>query len=117
MGIHPEMQSCIENCTKCHQASLNVITHCLQQGGDHVDPQHIRLLQDCANICATSADFMLRGSDLHVLTCGACAEICLQCSEACASFSDDAVMKACADLCYKCHESCYAMSSGQEPAH
>ena len=31
------------------------------------------VLLDCAEICQTSANFMLRGSPLHTNTCAACA--------------------------------------------
>ena len=33
----------------------------------------IRTDLDCADICHTAANFMLRGSDLHAHTCAACA--------------------------------------------
>lgn len=75
--VNQEMQQCIQNCLDCHSICLNTTTYCLQQGGMHSDPAHIRLLTDCTQICSTSADFMLRGSDLHSTICGACAEVCV----------------------------------------
>ena len=32
-------------------------------GGEHASRSHITTLSDCAQICATSAAFMMRGSD------------------------------------------------------
>jgi hypothetical protein len=106
-----DMETCIRNCLDCHRVCLETISHCLGKGGRHADPAHIRLLIDCAQICATSADFMIRGSDLHRLTCGACAEVCDRCAEDCARMADDdEAMRRCADACRRCAESCNRMA-------
>lgn len=76
----------------------------------HSEPAHIRLMLDCAEICQTSANFMLRGSDLHASTCGVCAQVCEQCATDCDRMGDDAQMKACADMCRRCAETCRQMS-------
>ena len=66
----PELQPCIERCQACHAVCLQMAaTHCLQVGGKHVEPAHFRLMLDCAQICQTSADFMLRQSELHAQLC------------------------------------------------
>ena len=62
-----EMQQCIQNCVECHRVCLETITHCLREGGKHAEAAHIGLMLDCAQICQTSADFMIRGSGLHAL--------------------------------------------------
>ncbi|MBD1922482.1 four-helix bundle copper-binding protein [Funiculus sociatus GB2-A5] len=106
-----EMQQCIQNCQDCHSICLQTaVTYCLPTGGMHAEPDHIRLMLDCAEICQTSANFMLRGSDLHTRTCGICAEICQRCAENCDRMSDDAQMKECADMCRRCAESCRQMA-------
>ncbi len=106
------MQECISNCTACHQSCLELVPHCLSMGGEHASPEHIRLLLDCADICATSADFMLRGSEFHHLTCGVCAEICQRCADDCERMANgDQKMLACAADCRRCAESCRAMAS------
>jgi hypothetical protein len=106
-----EMQQCIDNCMQCHAVCTETISHCLQKGGKHAEAKHIRLLADCAQICATSADFMLRGSDLHALTCGVCAEVCARCAEECERMADDAAMQRCAEECRRCAESCRRMAA------
>ena len=59
------MQECIRNCQECHATCLHMATnHCLEMGGKHVEPEHLRLMLACAEICQTSANFMLMGSDL-----------------------------------------------------
>lgn len=110
-GQGTSMQQCIDECTRCHAVCMEAITHCLEKGGRHAEPTHMRLLMDCAQICATSADFMLRGSDLHHLTCGACAEVCERCAEDCEKMADDPKMQECAEACRRCAESCSRMAS------
>ena len=108
--VSDEMQRCINECLSCHGVCLATVQYCLQQGGRHAEAGHIRLLLDCAEICQTSANFMLRGSDLHTRTCGVCAEVCRRCAEACEQVGDDEQMRACAEACRRCAESCERMA-------
>ncbi|HEY7120164.1 MAG TPA: four-helix bundle copper-binding protein [Tepidisphaeraceae bacterium] len=107
-----DLQHCIEECTACHAACIATIQHCLGIGGRHAARDHIRLMADCAQICRTSADFMIRGSDLHPLTCGVCAEVCQRCGDDCEQMAGgtDAEMRRCADQCHRCAESCRQMA-------
>lgn len=108
--MNPAMQQCIDNCLNCHRICLETLSqHCFRMGGEHVEQQHARLMLDCAQICQTSADFMIRGSDLHPLTCGVCAEICRRCADDCARFSGEE-MRRCADACSRCAQSCRTMA-------
>jgi hypothetical protein len=106
-----EMQQCIQNCLNCHAICLETINHCLQMGGEHASAQHIELLQDCAQICAASADFMLRMSQFHPQTCGVCAAVCAACADECERMTDgNDFMARCAEACRRCAESCRQMS-------
>lgn len=105
-----EMDHCIDNCQECHETCLALVDHCLTKGGRHADAAHIRLLLDCAQICSTSADFMIRGSDLHTETCRACSEVCERCADDCAKMADDQEMKDCVAVCRRCAESCRQMA-------
>ena len=106
------MDECIRNCTECHTICVKTVTHCLGVGGKHADQAHIRMLLDCAQICATSADFMTRGSPLHRLTCGACAEICQQCADDCERMAGgDQQMLQCVEMCRRCAASCRDMAA------
>jgi hypothetical protein len=108
--MNEQMEACIQECLDCHRSCLETVTHCLEKGGRHADPDHIRLLLDCAEICQTSANFMLRGSDLHPLTCEICAEICIECADDCEHFEDDEHMQSCAEVCRSCAGACQAMA-------
>lgn len=104
-----EMEECIRNCLQCFQTCERMIEHCLTKGGVHANAQHIKILMDCAQICQTSAAFMLRNSNLHGVTCRACAEVCLACAEDCAQMNDDGMMDACIEVCRRCADSCQKM--------
>jgi hypothetical protein len=106
-----EMQECIASCLNCHSVCLATITHCLEKGGRHAEMAHIRLMLDCAEICQTSANFMLRGSDMHSRTCGVCAEVCERCAQDCERLGDDTHMRACAEACRRCAASCKHMAA------
>lgn len=108
--INQEMQHCIQNCLDCHSICLNTIGYCLQQGGHHAEPSHIKLLMDCAQSCQTSADFMLRSSQFHAQFCGTCAQVCEQCAQDCDRMGNDAQMQACAEMCRRCAQSCRQMA-------
>ena len=111
--VSPEMRQCIQECQNCHSICLETVPHCLEKGGPHAEAAHIRLLLDCAQICQTSADYMLRGSDLHVRTCAVCAEVCERCAADCERFGDDEMMRRCAEVCRRCAQSCRQMSGGR----
>jgi hypothetical protein len=106
-----QMQECVQNCTDCHRICLETAAYCVQMGGPHAEASHVGLLLDCAQICATSADFMTRGAVLHPRVCGVCAEVCERCAEDCERFGDDAQMRRCAEVCRRCAESCRRMAS------
>src|SRR5688572_33218283 len=86
---HDPMDDCIEACLQCHVICTMTAQYALSQGGTHAEVGTVALLLDCAEICQTSANFMVRGSPYHTLVCGACAEVCRACAEACRAFEGD----------------------------
>jgi len=109
-SVSEDMRECIRECQGCHDVCLETVTHCLEMGGEHADPTHIGLLLDCAEICQTSANFMLRNSTLHPYTCEVCAVVCEACADSCEGFDDDATMQHCAEVCRSCAASCREMA-------
>lgn len=104
-----EMQQCIQECLRCHSVCLQeAMNHCLEAGGQHTEPAHFRTMLACAEICQTSANFMLMGSDLHRLTCGACAQVCEACAQSCDQVGG---MEQCAEACRQCAQSCRKMAA------
>jgi hypothetical protein len=107
--VSPEMQSCIDECLRCYSSCLSsAMSHCLEVGGRHVEPKHMRLMMACAEICRTSAHFMLIGTEHHKHTCRECAEICEECAQSCAELGG---MDDCVAACRRCAESCRKMAA------
>lgn len=104
-----DMQACIAACTRCYQICLHMgMNHCLETGGEHVEPTHFRLLMSCAEICQTSANFMLSGAAHSSAVCAICAEICEACAIDCEKIGD---MDPCVEACRDCAETCKQMAS------
>ena len=109
--ITAEMQSCIEECLECHRLCVETATHCLTLGGTHASAEHIGTVLDCAELCQTSANFMLRGSPGHHQVCAVCAEACERCADSCDALAgEDDLMRRCAEECRRCAESCRQMA-------
>jgi len=101
--------TCIDNCTNCHEVCLKTaMNHCLLVGGKHIEPEHFKLMLDCAKICATSADFQLSRSAFSAHVCSLCAEICEACADSCEKVGD---MDECVAVCRKCAKSCAEMAA------
>ena len=107
---HDAVDDCIEACLQCHVICTMTAQYCLAEGGAHAAVEHVGVLLDCAEICQTSANFMVRGSPYHDATCRACAEICRGCAEACDELEGDEHMAHCAEVCRACAEKCEAMA-------
>jgi len=112
-----DMQQAIQNCRDCQRICMVTITHAFAQGGELFEASLTRLLMDCAEMCQTSANFMLRASDLHPYTCAVCAQVCEQCKAACERFGDSEQMRLCADACQRCADSCHYMAEHVVMAH
>ena len=108
--IDERRRACIQECHNCHDICTETVAHCLHMGGEHAEQNHIRLLLDCAEICQTSANFMLRTSDFHGQICGICADVCARCAEVCERFGDDQMIQQCGEACRSCAQSCRAMA-------
>lgn len=111
LDVRSELQDCIDLCLECHAMCERTAGHCLAMGGEHASREHQTTMRDCAEICATSADFMIRESPMHAFTCRACAEACRRCEADCRRLSGgDSMMERCADTCRRCAESCERMA-------
>lgn len=104
-----DMKACVEACLRCYSVCLgSAMNHCLESGGKHTEPHHFRLMLACAEMCRTSAHFMLINTDHHKHTCKECAEICQACAQDCERVGD---MQDCVDECRRCAESCQKMAA------
>lgn len=109
LAISSELASCISNCTQCHLICLNMATgHCLDSGGPHTEPEHLRTMLVCAEVCRLAAYVMTTGSTLHRQSCALCADVCDACIASCRDLDG---MEECVAICQRCKESCEAMSA------
>jgi hypothetical protein len=110
----------VHTMTECHDICLQTVSHCLDKGGEHARTEHITLLLDCAEICQTAANFILRNSELHARVCAVCAEVCDRCAEECERLAaGDNIMQRSTQTCRTCAEACREMSrhSGRPSRH
>jgi len=109
-----DLSECRDACMRTHVNCLHAATHVLVKGDAH--PRDlVRMLWDCADMSIVSANLMSRGSPYHMVTCGACAELCEACLERCRD-SDDPVLQLCADSCRESARLCREMESHGEHA-
>ena len=103
----PKMQACVEACNQCYQTCLHeAMNRCLESGGKHVEPDHFRLMMNCAEICQLSTNLMLSSSAFGQQICRVCAEVCDACAKSCERIG----MEDCARVCRECAKRCREMS-------
>ena len=89
----------------CHGMAM---THCLKVGGAHAEPDHLRLMAACAEICRTTAHLLLMDSVHGRHMASECAEICEACAADCARVGD---MESCVAACRACAKACAALAA------
>jgi hypothetical protein len=102
-------EGCIEICLKSHRMCLETARYCTEMGGAHVGAAHLALLLDCAEMCQTTANSLLRFSPEHGVICGACAQLCEACAKDCDAIAGDDRMARCAATCRECAQDCRGM--------
>jgi hypothetical protein len=103
------LDECIEHCLDCHrQCQQSAMQHCLPVGGRHTEPEHFRLMLDCAEVCRSAAVLMMNDSPFHHALCGVCADLCERCAESCRTLDG---MEDCAAACERCAGSCRQMAA------
>lgn len=106
--MESQFQENIDACLDCHSMCLRMaMGYCLERGGRHAEQKHLRLMINCAELCQTSANFMLSDSPLHGRVCLICAEACEACAKSCEQVGD---MRECVEECLSCAKSCRSMT-------
>lgn len=98
----------IEAATDCHQACIEALSAALQEGGGAAHLLHARLLLDCAQMCDTARDLMLRSSDFAHQAAGLTAQVCERCAASCERAGGS--MTSCAEECRRCAQACGALT-------
>lgn len=111
---HHEHQKCIEACTGCAQECQEMLfTHCLEKGGEHLKPEHVKLMSDCIDVCNTAVKLMLKDSEYAPDLCAICADLCDDCADSCEEIGGKE-MTRCAETCRKCADLCRSMSESYD---
>jgi hypothetical protein len=94
--------------TAIYRTAMDSITecfsYCIEQGGDHVEPEHLNCMLDAWDLLSATSTITARGSDFAEDLQSVCAEAVKHCEESCEEFADDATMTACADVCREAYE-------------
>lgn len=98
--VHEEYQSSFDIATHCAVACEYCARSCMGMP-DMV--KCVRICLDCAEICRTSATYMVRGSYFMSHIARACADICDACAEECERHEMKHCQK-CATLCRQAAE-------------
>ncbi len=107
-----EMLDCMRACGECATMCARTAHHRLHLGGEHADPEHQGLLQDCEQICGMAVGFMARSSHYAGAICRECAEICTACADDCNGIANgDPWIAQCAQACRRCAQSCEKMAA------
>jgi hypothetical protein len=106
------MMSCAKACSDCQRACDMCSAHCVAMltEGKTQHTKTMQLCNDCATVCAASAQIVARHGPLLNVICTACADACNQCAKACETEKDDAHMKHCAEQCRLCEKACRTMT-------
>ena len=105
------MNECIELCAASHVMCLETANYVATSIRSAASVALISLLNDCAEICQTTSNSMVRKSALHTTLCRACAEACEKCARECERQSGDQHMIHCAATCRRCAASCSQMAA------
>jgi hypothetical protein len=105
------MQQAISSTQDCEAICVQTVQYCLEVGGAHAHPSHLRLMQDCADICAATTKILLRGAQHGAEVANVCANLCDACAASCQKYVSDAQLKACANQCLLCASACRQTTS------
>lgn len=100
---------CIDLCVKCARACEECFDACLQEPDAKARANCIKTLNDCAEICLLSVQYMSRNSAFSKALCNLCADICEACATECDMFKDEHC-KVCAQICRECAAECRKMA-------
>ena len=103
----PEVQGLRRAADACNAA----FAYCMQDSDD-VDLDLVSCIVDCAELCGTTAAFIVRGSEHADDLRKVCAGVAKCVEEACEQFPDDEAFAACADACRDAYA---AMSTQSSP--
>lgn len=108
-----DVQACIDLCVRCARTCLDKTANvCLEKSGRHARPSHIALMLGCADLCSTTARFLIMHAMLEHKLCFVCAEVCEACAVSCEQLQDMEDMEDCVEVCRACAVACRRLAVG-----
>jgi hypothetical protein len=107
VGISQEARDCIRATSDCYSVSAETFNYCLEGEVGVRDPQLMRLLVDAGEVCQTTQNSLLRGSELSVMLAAVCVEACEQLAARCRDVDgSDEQLTRCAEMCDETADCC-----------
>ena len=88
-----QIADCIKMClTSSVEAEAALAEYLAEIPNHKIKPAFVKILTDCAQLSAVTAEFMARESNLSII-CAACTEICEQAARVCQLIESEKVRK------------------------
>ncbi len=107
--LQNQIDDCTQDCLNCHTVCYDAAMRIIQ-GGERRRAEHISSMLNCAELCLTTAHFLLSNSLFYTAICQVCADVCTRCKELCASMGEGES----ANACQACAESCRQLAKMQQ---
>lgn len=78
-----EAERCIDALQACYAACMRNVSYGNVKKSGPIQEEHVRLMLDCAEMCQTAANFLIRESDHYLRICREAAEICKDLASSC----------------------------------
>ena len=106
LAIPPKVRRCIDATSECYTICAETIDYCLDGARAMTEPEHVRGLIDCCEVCQTTQNTLLRASDLGLMMAAVCLEACETLADSLRAIDGDQQLEACAEVCDRTAESC-----------
>jgi hypothetical protein len=104
-----DKQSAVASALHCARTCYEMaMSQARQPGGKPLEVEHLALMLNCADLCETTARFLINDSPVQARVAGVCAEVCQECARHCERVND---MNECVDACRACAVDCGRLSS------
>lgn len=104
------LAACIVSASACERLLRGFVRAAERAGpGTKGERELLRLMLDCAEVCAATASFARAGSVFLPQLAQSCLHLCDDCAAACERTDASATMAACAEACRDCARCCFAL--------
>lgn len=98
-----EAERCIDALQACYAVCMRSVSYGYVKESGPLQEEHVRLMIDCAEMCQTAANFLIRESDHYLRICREAAEICKDLVSSCEGVDG---MEGILSICDECVSAC-----------